>query len=354
VVSLIVPVHNRPDDLRRCLAALVEQRNVPFEIIVVDDGSTDDTAAVASSFKANVLRLARRYGAAVARNHGARSARGEILLFVDSDVIVSPDTAARAHAALSTRREYDAVFGSYDDAPSANGTVSRFRNLLHHYTHQIGDAEAVTFWAGCGAIRKQVFEELGGFDRAWESIEDIELGVRLRARGGRVLLDHAMQVTHTKRWTLPSMLRTDLIGRALPWSRLILVRGSMPDALNVRAAQRASVALAGLVLAGSGLAAWHVSWLAVAAVAFAAIAWLNRDFYAFLARRHGAAAAVTGVPLHFLYFLTAGLGFAWAYVEHAWANATGRVPVDAHGPAPVAVETRTAYELASEGEARRS
>ena len=79
-------------------------------------------------------------------------------------------------------------------APRLQGVVSQYRNLLHHFVHQHGNSEASTFWAGCGAIRRSVFEEMGGFDEQrfpTPSIEDIELGYRLRQAGHRILLDKA-------------------------------------------------------------------------------------------------------------------------------------------------------------------
>jgi hypothetical protein len=272
-----------------------------------------------------------------------RCARGETILFIDSDVLAPPSIAKRAHATLAARPEYGAVFGSYDARPLAAGTVSVFRNLLHHYTHQIGDAEAVTFWAGCGAIRKSVFESLGGFDTAWEGIEDIELGYRLRERGGKILLDHGMQATHTKRWTLVSMLKTDFRGRAVTWSRLILSRGSAPDALNVRAGQRISVGLTPVVLASLTLSVLDPRWLVVAGAAWAPIVVLNRDFYSFLYRERGLGLALAALPLHLLYFATAGLGLAYAWGERALARVTTRIGTrPAHAVEPMAAAPSTA------------
>src|SRR3989442_4923268 len=123
--------------------------------------------------------------------------------------------------------------------------VSRYRNLLHHFVHQRGKPDASTFWAGCGAIRRHTFEEVRGFDAARfprPSIEDIELGYRLRAAGHRIRLDPRLQGTHLKRWTLGSILRTDIAQRALPWSRLILKSGQAPPALNLTTGQPASAA----------------------------------------------------------------------------------------------------------------
>jgi hypothetical protein len=133
-----------------------------------------------------------------------------------------------------------------------------------------------------------------------------------------------MQAKHTKRWTLMSMLKTDFRVRAVLWSRLILAHGSAPDALNVRAGQRVSVALTALLLTSLAASVAHPVWLATATAAWAAIVWLNRDFYALLGRRAGTAVALAGLPLHVLYFATAGLGFAYACGERAFGRFAAR------------------------------
>src|SRR5690606_15349386 len=106
-----------------------------------------------------------------------------------------------------------AVFGSYDTRPAAPNFVSQWKNLSHHFVHQHGHPNAQTFWAGCGAIRKPVFQAVGGFDQSYRgaTIEDIELGYRLRQSGFRVLLDPAVLCTHSKRWTAWSSWKTDLL-----------------------------------------------------------------------------------------------------------------------------------------------
>jgi GT2 family glycosyltransferase len=324
-VSVIVPVYDNAADLAECLGALVPSAGRETEIIVVDDGSTDDTPNVTSQFGVQVLRLERNSGAGAARNHGARHATGDVLLFVDSDVVVVPDTVARVVRVLEERPDLAAVFGSYDAAPRASGLVSQFRNLLHHFVHQQGDPEASTFWAGCGAIRRAVFETTGGFDtgRYTRAIEDIELGYRLRDAGHRILLDKGLRVTHLKRWTLTSFLRTDVLYRAVPWSRLILQRRLRFDHLNLKAEHRASVVLALLVLAALVLTAVTPAMLALAAVAAVGLMIANRKLLAFFVRARGIAFAAGAVPLLFLHYLASGLGYLWARTGYALGRVGG-------------------------------
>jgi GT2 family glycosyltransferase len=311
-VSIIVPAHNNARELRQCLGALVAQASAETEIIVVDDASQDDCAAVAGTFGARVFRLPAQRGPAAARNVGAREAQGEILLFVDADVVASPGAVARVRRAFEDRPDVSAVFGSYDDQPRAEGLVSQYRNLLHHFVHQNASTEASTFWAGCGAVRRTAFLEVGGFDETRfprPSIEDIELGYRLRAAGHRILLDKSLLATHLKHWTLRNTVQTDIRCRAVPWSRLMLERRTIPNDLNLASRQRLSVALVGIATVGLLVALLRAEAFVVSAVALLGVGFLNRDFYAFLWRRRGWWFAVRCFPLHLLYFLYSGLTF---------------------------------------------
>jgi GT2 family glycosyltransferase len=313
-IAIVVPVYNGSVTLGECLAALTAGMAPEDEILVVDDASTDDSPALAAAAGVPVVRLPGNRGPAAARNEGARRTRAEILLFVDADVVVAADAIARVRGTLAARPEVAALFGSYDDRPRAPGVVSQYRNLLHHYVHQHGASEAFSFWAGCGAVRRAAFAEIGGFDeRPWRrAIEDIELGYRLRAAGHRILLDPGLLCTHLKHWTLRSMLWTDVAYRAVPWTRLILETPGTARDLNLTLAQRWSVALVGGALAAGALGICWPALLRVGVAALAAVVLLNRDFYVYLARRRGLGFALASIPLHVLYFTCSGLGFVWA------------------------------------------
>jgi GT2 family glycosyltransferase len=312
-VSVIVPAYNSAADLGECLRAIHAAAVAPLEVIVVDDASTDGTAAVAEEAGARVIRCEVNGGPASARNRGAAVACGDVLLFIDSDVAIAPDVPTRVRDTFAAEPDVAAIFGSYDATPRAPGVVSQWRNLLHHYVHQHGAPEAFTFWAGCGAVQKAAFDAVGGFDPrpAWHFIEDIELGHRLRRAGFRIRLDKDMQATHLKRWTLSGMIRTDLLHRAAPWTRLLRGSGDAPADLNLTFGQRASVALVAVALVCTALA-WR--WPALAAIgvgAFVTLIVINRALYAFLYRQRGLGFALACIVLHAVYFVCSGMGFVY-------------------------------------------
>jgi glycosyltransferase involved in cell wall biosynthesis len=250
-ISVIVPVYNGEKYLPHCIKAILGSIYESYELIVVDDGSLDQSAAIAGEMKVKLLQLPKQSGPAAARNFGAKKAQGDIIFFVDADVVLRAKTLSRVAGHFSTDPSVSAVFGSYDNRPAAQNFVSQYKNLLHHYVHQISNSEALTFWAGCGAIRRTVFFQVGGFDQdhyPQPSIEDIELGYRIRAAGHRILLDKQMQSTHLKSWDMKSLLRTDIFNRAIPWTRLILEREGMLNDLNLRTSDRLSAGLTGVLV----------------------------------------------------------------------------------------------------------
>jgi GT2 family glycosyltransferase len=323
-LSVIVPFHDNAGQLQLCLAGL-RASSEPHELILVDDASTDrraiELAGTAGGF---YVKLDKNSGPAVARNAGAKVARGELLAFVDSDVVVERDTLAKLRQVLDEERGAAAVFGSYDDTPASQGVVTEYRNLVHHHYHQTGPREATTFWAGCGAVRKNVFERIGGFDERFRrpSIEDIELGMRLKAARERVLLVPTIQCKHLKHWRLFNMIYVDVARRAIPWTKLLIDRPGTGGDLNLQASQKLCVVLVFLALLAIpvGLLVEQLramyAWLWMPLALLLPLIPINRALYALFVRRKGFFFAIQGFFLHVLYFFYGGLAYAWVRLTH--------------------------------------
>ena len=336
-LSIVVPVYNDSRNLADCLAALRAAEIPGCELIVVDDASPDDSAAVARRAGATVITLEQNSGPAAARNRGAAAASGEILFFVDADVAVAPDAVRRVAEAFAAAPDLGAVFGSYDDAPRAPAMVSQYRNLLHHWVHQQGNPEASTFWAGCGAVRRACFVEVGGFDATLfrrPAIEDIELGYRLRRRGYRILLDKQLQGKHFKGWSLYSVVKTDILSRAVPWSRLVLEGGGAPNDLNLKRGQRLSGVLVLLALAGLVLSPLRPGLLGLSALALGLVVVLNWPLYHFFLVRRGAWFLARALPLHWLYYLYSSLTYLAIWIHVRARRGPRRLPRAAGTAAP--------------------
>jgi glycosyltransferase involved in cell wall biosynthesis len=327
-VSIIMPVYNGRDFIVKSLPPLVamQQRGEVLEVIVVDDSSTDDTAMLAANLGARVIPSGGRLGPGAARNQAASQAKGNVLWFVDADVIVHDDAVQYLHDGF-TDAGIVAVFGSYDDHPPADNFLSQYKNLVHHFYHHRGRREATTFWSGCGAVRKDAFLAADGFDVerfTRPSIEDIELGYRLRAAGGRILLIPEFQSTHLKVWRFVNLIHTEIFCRAIPWSRLIFEQPEMASDLNVSPSERMRAGLAGLlflslVAALAGMLPW---WSPVPLFAAALLA--NHELATLFLRRKGPLFAFQGMLFHQFYYLYSSAAFVYAWLEWKISGA-GRV-----------------------------
>lgn len=318
-ISAIMPVYNGQDFIIKSLPPLIElmKKGDIDEVLVVDDSSTDNTCVLAREMGAEVMPSGGRLGPGAARNKAAEIARGNILWFIDADVIVHAD-AARHLIDNFRDPEIVALFGSYDDKPPAQNFLSQYKNLVHHFYHHRGKREASTFWSGCGAVRKQAFLDVGGFDierYTRPSIEDIELGYRLIKAGGKILLVPELQSTHLKVWRFINLIHTEVFCRAIPWSKLMLQQTGVVDDLNVSSAERIRAVLAGLLFltvfaAIPGFIPW---WPALIVLVLALIS--NKQLFTLFYRRKGLLFAIGGFAFHQLYYLYSSLAFVYSWFE---------------------------------------
>jgi glycosyltransferase involved in cell wall biosynthesis len=320
-ISVIIPVYNGEKFLPGCLDALTPTSYRQYELIVVDDCSTDSSAEISHKKGALVLRMSRQSGPGGARNLGAQKARGEVLFFVDADVVVKPDTLERVAANFMEHPDIAAVFGSYDDEPAEKNFISQYKNLFHRFVHQEARSEAETFWAGCGAVRRDVFLAVDGFDAERyprPAIEDIELGYRMRTKGHRILLDKQLQAKHLKRWTLKSMLHADIFCRAIPWSMLIFERKGMVNDLNLQTTDRICAGLLGLALLTLPFSIFKPQLLLLTAFLLAMIPILNHKLYRFFYNQRGLVFAILAFPLHLLYYLYSAATFVLCFFTYSF------------------------------------
>jgi glycosyltransferase involved in cell wall biosynthesis len=336
-LSVIVPFHRGLSFLERSLAALASRPD-GTELVVAADGAVDDCHALAARYGARVVEIEGPRGPAVARNRAAAVASGDILVFVDSDVVVTPGMLGRLLQFFDRDPGAAAVFGAYDDTPGDPGFVSQYKNLAHAFIHRNAEGQAQTFWAGFGAVRRTPFDAVGGFDERFTvpSVEDIDLGYRLTIAGFRVMLEPWLTACHLKRWTVRGMIASDVRDRGIPWTQLMLRYGRMNSNLNVKSSARLCVVLAYLTLAAMALAIVDVRAMLVVPIGLAALFFLDRDYYLYFLRERGFWFGLRVFPLHFLYHLYNGISFAtgsflFLMNRRLGVRLAGALPADAWG-----------------------
>lgn len=334
-LSVIVPVYNGEATIRQCLERVYGSAFRDFEVIVVDDHSTDGTAAIVRSFPCQLICCPENLGAGAARNLGAARASGRVFYFLDADILVNSDTFGQAMDALGRHPECSAIFGSFEKNTPADNFVSVYKNLLHHYTHQNSNEEAATFCGGFGAIRRDVFFEMRGFDPKCRFMEDVELGCRLHRAGHRIRLNKQLQVTHLKRYTFAGLIRSDVIGRAIPWTRIILDSRLIRNDLNTQVHNVVSVPVSFLLLAALVIPRlWSVLGLPLCLPAAVVLVALNRGFLRFAWRERGFAFLTGAILMCCFGYLYSGVGAFIGWLGYVRDSLRREVPAKPQLSAP--------------------
>ncbi len=206
-ISVVIPVFNDEESLKVCLNAVFESHYEPFECIVVNDCSTDRSADIAAEFPATLINLEKRSGPAVARNRGVSAAQGEIILFIDGDVVITERTLQKIASSFEEHPEISGVQGIYKLSEKNWDLISAYQNDYYHYTFMHINHDFVGIAATyCFAVMKSHFEEIGGFRENIRepTVEDEELGYRLASHGRKIRLNKSLLVEHAARYNLKS------------------------------------------------------------------------------------------------------------------------------------------------------
>jgi GT2 family glycosyltransferase len=232
-------------------------------------------------------------------------------------------------AASSAPLEFSVLFCSFSRGIALEGTCSRHKNLVHHWTHQTASAEAITFCGGFGLIRRRVFVAVGGFNSQQRFLEDVDLGYRLHRAGHRILLAKNIQAMHAKAYTLGSLLRSDLFGHAVPWTRLMLKYGIFRNDLNTRVHNVLSVQAACLMPLSAVLDP-HLRLTTALVLVFL---WLNRSFLRLGAQEYGLAFAMRSACLCWLSYVASAAGVCMGAGAWLWGlcSSGGRLLAESRG-----------------------
>lgn len=213
--SIIIPVYNGEKTIGRCLRSVFDSIYKNFEVIVVDDGSTDETWKIVQGFPCRAIRLDRNCGVATARNKGAEKAEGKILLFLDADVLVKKDSLNFIVDSFKKNSHITAVQGIYGKESPAQNLATFYKHYYNYYKFsKVPTRFLSSTSAFCLAIKKDVFKKVGGFDSNFpphSAAEDVDLGLRLKKLNHPILLNRKLEVTHLKSYTLKSLLKTEFI-----------------------------------------------------------------------------------------------------------------------------------------------
>jgi len=257
--TVIVPARNSAKTLATCLAAVFHSTVTPAEVIVVNDGSRDETAQTASRFDCRVLNVEMARGPMPPRLEGARAAQSPVLVFVDADVRVSADTFQKILGHFEEPAIH-AVTGLLSRESGTPSFFSIFKNEYMNYIFKKQPQDSRFLYGSLWAIRKDCLIEFEPLQALFGGlVSDSELGLLLKRAGRKIILDHSLEVVHLKEYNLPSLLKNDF---QIPFSfGALLARYGLPAPVtrekrfsHISPGQVLATGWAFLALAGLGLA----------------------------------------------------------------------------------------------------
>ena len=313
-LSIVIPVYNAESTLKECLTKLHESRYRDFETILVDDGCTDHSPAIAAEFPVRIVPTSGRVGPAAARNLGARMATGEVLFFIDSDVMVRPDTLVLLAESFEAG-DVDGLCGVQAAQMRYTNIASQYKNLWMRWTYLRQTGDVPLFYTTAAAIRREAFLRVGGFDQGYATpnVEDTAFGQKLARLGVRVRVHPDLEVEHVKQYSLWTMLKTDFM-RAVSLTRLKLRHPGdiAQNNTSVPSSYMASVPLSGVTVLFLmlGLVFGLRGMTAIGAAGAAAVMGLNWEFLTAIRRSDGWLRMLAAIPVLWLELLVVGTGTA--------------------------------------------
>jgi len=314
-ISVIIPVRDGIDTLRQCLGALKRSNFSGFEVVVVDDCSEEDCSELVRSYGFKPIRLSQPSGSWFARNKGAELATGDILVFVDCDMVIQPDALHRIHNQFS-ENHYAAISGICGFKTNTKKLATWYKNLWMYYSYTNSPENFDWFISGIGAVKREVFFGLKGFDATFQTKTgggDLEFGRRLKEIGQSILLDKGLQGEHLKPYTLWGLLLNDY-NRSKGWFQLVVEKKMVPQVIkklriaNIYPAFIISVFISLFFLFSLILSPFFKIFFVLTILSALAYLIINYPLFRFFRKKRGMDFLLKALPLSLLDHIVSGFG----------------------------------------------
>lgn len=292
LISVVIPAFNAEETLLKCINSLRDSICVNPEVIVVDDCSSDNTAQIAEKNADIFIRFQNRKGAASARLSGAETASSDIIVFVDSDVLVKKETLSFIRKLMKLRKDFDAVTGKLEEKPHYKDYFSAYKNVYMHHVYSSLPERVDFLYGSIFALRRNVLKELEGLH---EYPEDTLWGRKLTQNGKFIHFSKDIEVTHIKKFNLLTLLLNDF--------RISHGWGSF--LVKTRIWEHG---------AGDGYAFAHASWRQIAGLLFSVILFLSIVLLNLIDMKHS---DVNKCKRGFLKFIVSLSGASWLFTQYS-------------------------------------
>ena len=208
LISIIIPNFNGAGTLRQCLSAAMAVKDENYEIIVVDDGSHDNSVGIIKEFPCRLIQLEKQSGASRARNVGAEHSHGDILFFTDADCLIQADNLCVIRQTMAANGPNVVVGGTYTVQPGDNRFFSAFQSAFIHFSETKHLKSPDYLASHALAIDANTFRQSEGFAQDFLPIlEDVEFSHRLRKMGRELIVEPRFLVQHVFNYSLMDSFR---------------------------------------------------------------------------------------------------------------------------------------------------
>lgn len=220
-ICVIVPVYNREKTLKRCLEAIRESEYKDYELIVIDDGSQDATSLIANNYSDKVIKHPKNLGLFWACNTGIKASQSDIIVNIDSDVVIKVDTLGQIVRYLALHDEIDAVTGILSKEHENPDFFSQYKNLYMHYIFKKLPERVSFLYGSIYAVRRRVANLHDCNIAQRKKCHDTAFGQKLVSCGKQIAFLKDLEVIHLKKYDLLTFIKNDF---QVPfhWSKIFL------------------------------------------------------------------------------------------------------------------------------------
>lgn len=318
-LSVIVPVYNGQNTLEDCLVGLRQSDFRDYELIVVDDGSRDRTPAIAAKYADKVLSLGGNFGLSFSRKQGAAAASAEVIVYIDADIIVFPDTLKKIYGYFLANPQNHALTGKLSREHPNKDFASQYKNIYMHHVFSGLSGNVLFLYGSIFALRRECLPLLC-FGKNFEG-EDLSLGQQLISQGMKIGFSKDIEVIHLKKYNLVSLFSNDfripfswagIFLRSRGWEQWFKSRAGFAHASKK---QIIAIMLAWLFLLILPLVLWRVFPAAVIFILLGCWGLFNARFFVYYFREKGIIFGSAASVLTFFDQVVMGAGIVSGFVH---------------------------------------
>ncbi|MFA6889046.1 MAG: glycosyltransferase family 2 protein [Candidatus Woesearchaeota archaeon] len=288
-VTIIIPTYNNANYLDECLKRVIQQDYPNYEILVIDDCSTDDTEKIVKKYPVRYIKNKENSGASYTRNIGATLSKGKILVYLDSDVNIPSHAVSSIVNNLIKKHDVLMVMGTYSENTKDLNFVSDYKNLDLGFRFLQLDYKIPYLSSFFFAISKDVFKNTDGFSTSFKksSVEDVEFGWKICNGKKLTLQDRNVKIDHRKKYTIWNLLKSNYVRVINIYKIRINSGGKYKVGNDIPLAYKVNVFLAPSIFFSAFLSLVHQEFALLTVLGLLLFSIINYKFLNYIFKKRG-------------------------------------------------------------------